>query len=47
MHKALLTSLQMLGTKMNSQLEETLDPEVVNGCNKKLVCVWDWLHPWQ
>ena len=40
-HKALLTSLQMIGTKMNSQLEETLDPVVVNGWNEKLVHVWD------
>ena len=41
MHEALLTSPQMLGTKMKSCLEETLDPAVVDGWNEKLLCVWD------
>ena len=31
----------MLGTKMKSCLEESLDPVLVDGWNEKLLCVWD------
>ena len=41
MHEALLTSLRMLGNKMKSRLEQSLDPTFVKGWNKKLLCVWD------
>ena len=41
MHKALLTSLQMLGNKMKLHLEETLDHAFVDGWKKKLLRVWD------
>ena len=40
-HEVLLTSLRMLGNKMKSRLEETLDPVFVDGWNEKLLHVWD------
>ena len=41
MHEALLTSLRMLGNKMKSRLEQSLDPAFVKGWNEKLLRVWD------
>ena len=41
MHEALLTSLWMLGNKMKSRLEQSLDPAFVKGWNEKLCHIWD------
>ena len=40
-HEALLTLLQMVGNKMKSRLEQSLDPAFVKEWNEKLLCVWD------